>query len=279
MQVALPAKYSLVVRTALGVLLLLSAGLKAHGLFSGSLADSPLSSPRLQAATIELELVIGLWLLSGMPAARWGAIGLFSLFTIVSLYLALAGQRSCGCFGRVTVNPWITFALDLGAVLALLASASTAQGVSLFPHWGPMAFRTMVGVIAFVAIIAGAFVAASPQPADALARLRGELVTAEPNIVSVGTGTVGETRHFAITLANHSAEPIRISGGTANCNCLTTDDLPLTISPGTSRPVNVVVAFRGEPGIFQHQYAFYTEDARQRLVICQFGGRVIRPRD
>jgi hypothetical protein len=38
----------------------------------------------------------------------------------VSLYLALAGQRSCGCFGRMTVSPWLTLIFDIAAMAALV---------------------------------------------------------------------------------------------------------------------------------------------------------------
>jgi hypothetical protein len=56
------------VRRVLGAFLLVAAGLKAHGLALDPLAeDSFLASPRLQVATIEVETVLGLWLLAG----RW----------------------------------------------------------------------------------------------------------------------------------------------------------------------------------------------------------------
>jgi hypothetical protein len=39
---------------------------------------------------------------------------------MITLYKAVTGAASCGCFGSVHVNPWITlFAIDLPALLAL----------------------------------------------------------------------------------------------------------------------------------------------------------------
>jgi hypothetical protein len=39
---------------------------------------------------------------------------------MITLYKAITGAASCGCFGSVQVNPWITlFAIDLPALLAL----------------------------------------------------------------------------------------------------------------------------------------------------------------
>src|SRR5438094_154701 len=54
------------VRWALGLVLLVAAGLKVHSLALDPLSgDAFLASPRLLIATIEVEIVLGLWLLSG----------------------------------------------------------------------------------------------------------------------------------------------------------------------------------------------------------------------
>jgi hypothetical protein len=66
------------VRFLIGGLLLTAAALKGEGLTLGALAqDSFLSTPRLQIATIQVEILLGLWLLSGqaMRMARVAAIG------------------------------------------------------------------------------------------------------------------------------------------------------------------------------------------------------------
>jgi hypothetical protein len=71
---------------------------------------------------VEFELFFGLWLVFGFlpKLTRLVAIGCFSTFTIVSLYKALSGEMSCGCFGSVEVNPWITMLLDLVIVTLLI---------------------------------------------------------------------------------------------------------------------------------------------------------------
>src|SRR5262245_14232769 len=110
----------------LGVILLAAAGMKFYGLspaITPSGESTIISSPRLQVVAIEAELLLGLWLLSGLAARKcWAvALGFFGLLAGVSLYQALTGQRDCGCFGRVAVSPWLTFVLDLAAATALLA--------------------------------------------------------------------------------------------------------------------------------------------------------------
>jgi hypothetical protein len=97
-----------VVRIALGILLLTAAALKGHQLATEPVAETSLLTSRWFLITVvEFELFFGLWLLANL-ASRWthrGALACFAVFTAVSLYKALSGDASCGCFGRVEVNP------------------------------------------------------------------------------------------------------------------------------------------------------------------------------
>jgi hypothetical protein len=112
-----------VVRVLIAVVLLTAAGLKCHELATTPIiAKTWLDSRWLLMATVEFELFFGLWLLANiLPKLSWlAALGCFSLFTCISLYKALSGYASCGCFGRMQVNPWCTSGLDLGLVMSLL---------------------------------------------------------------------------------------------------------------------------------------------------------------
>jgi hypothetical protein len=112
-----------VILKVLGILLLIAAVLKGRQLLTEPVANSDIWSYRpLLILTVELELALAIWLLSGLfkKAAWLGALACFSFFSIITLYKAVTGAASCGCFGSVHVNPWITlFAIDLPAVLAL----------------------------------------------------------------------------------------------------------------------------------------------------------------
>ncbi len=112
-----------VVRLLLAVVLLLAGGLKAYQLATEPVIGTGLLDSRwLLMATVEFELFFGLWLLSGiLPKLTWtAALGLFGVFTCVSFYKAITGYATCGCFGRVQVNPWYTTTLDVSIVLSLL---------------------------------------------------------------------------------------------------------------------------------------------------------------
>ena len=112
-----------VILKALGVLLLVAAVLKGHELLTVPVAGRDLWSWRpFLIFQVEFELALGIWLLSGVfKRLAWlAALACFGLFCCVTLYKGLTGTASCGCFGTVHVNPWITlFVIDLPAVFAL----------------------------------------------------------------------------------------------------------------------------------------------------------------
>jgi hypothetical protein len=110
---------------ALGVLLIAAALLKGHQLMTELVVNRDFWSYRpFLIFQIESELALGIWLLSRLfrRLAWLVAVLCFGLFCCITLYKALAGAASCGCFGKVHVNPWITLAIvDLPAVVALIA--------------------------------------------------------------------------------------------------------------------------------------------------------------
>jgi thiol-disulfide isomerase/thioredoxin len=112
-----------IVLKVLGLLLLTAAVLKGHELLTVPVANKGLWTWRpFLIFQVEFELALGIWLLSGVfKRLAWlAALACFSLFSCVTLYKGLSGAASCGCFGRVHVNPWITLtAIDLPAVVSL----------------------------------------------------------------------------------------------------------------------------------------------------------------
>lgn len=119
-------------RIALGCLLLVTAGLKTHQLATEPiLGHSIFDSRWILIAAVEFEIFFGLWLLRGLlPRLTWmAAIGCFSLFACVSLYKALSGEVSCGCFGKVEVNPWIVTSFDIFVCVSLILSLPAVPSI------------------------------------------------------------------------------------------------------------------------------------------------------
>lgn len=111
----------LLVRLALGVILLTAAGLKLAD--DGSGVTGVFAHPLWRLTLVEAEAFLGGWLLLGLaPRILWLITLLF--FTVLagaSLHMGSIGQPSCGCFGnKVHVQPWCMFALDLFLVAGLV---------------------------------------------------------------------------------------------------------------------------------------------------------------
>jgi hypothetical protein len=266
------------VRITLGVLLLIAAGLKAVDVWSGQPPSPLLPSPRWQIALIEVETLLGLWLLSGVyPRGAWlAAIGLFTTLAGFSLYLALEGQRWCKCFGDILrVSPWLTFGLDVAAVTALLVFRPAGTHSHIGGAWLRGIVHTALGAAIFLALIGSVVLLAADDLPQALARLRNESITVDPAVSEVGEGRDGEQRQLTFQLTNRTDRPIRVVGGTTAGYCVATIDLPITLPPGGARSIRVRATIRGGTGRFHHQFVLYTDDQKQPVVTAAFTGRVI----
>jgi hypothetical protein len=144
-----------------GAILLVAGVLKGYDLLANARPEFGLSSTTplgLVVAAIGVELIAGLWLVSGMGqrAARIAGMICFAVFACVSLFWAVNGEVSCGCFGRMHLNPWWSFSLDLFAATLLwtcrpgklkdragsqrrsiaLASAVILGSIAIWIFWG-----------------------------------------------------------------------------------------------------------------------------------------------
>ena len=118
-------------RVFLSASLLVAGLLKASEFATGVDAARDAVTPRYAlVALVEFELFAGLWLLFGIYPSitrRFAILG-FGALACVSLDKVISGSPSCGCFGRVTVSPWLTLAYDVLAVAALGLEPSGEAG-------------------------------------------------------------------------------------------------------------------------------------------------------
>lgn len=132
------------VRIALACVLLTASALKCWQLATEPATGTGLLESRpILMVTVEFELFFGFLLLANIWAKpSWAlALACFGLFTCVSVCKALSGHASCGCFGRVSVNPWYTGILDLAVVVSLLRSRpkesyfTTRRAIAVLVIW------------------------------------------------------------------------------------------------------------------------------------------------
>jgi len=171
------------VPVALGSLLIVAAVLKAYEIATGPIQHNGVLGVRWVAiGLVQCELLFAVVLLSGLcrRSIWYASVGLFGVFAAVSLYYGISGAESCGCFGRVHVNPWWTFALDVVVLVALLCVRSSWQ------HGQPVAIRRVRMAGAVFVVIGGwmGYLMATGEPArltaDGVILGEGNLVVLEP---------------------------------------------------------------------------------------------------
>jgi thiol-disulfide isomerase/thioredoxin len=143
-----------VITVVTGLVLIVAAVLKIHQLITEPIISKGFwESREFFLIQIPLELGLGIWLVCGLfrKAAWILAVLAFGAFLAVTLQKGLTGQASCGCFGRVKVNPWITLSfIDIPLFLGLVFFRPT--GLKLLPppwpsaaHFFGVAVPTFVG--------------------------------------------------------------------------------------------------------------------------------------
>jgi len=130
-----------IVTAVAGVILIIASVLKIYQLLTEPIISAGFwESWEFFLIQIPLELGLGIWLLSGLfrKAAWVVALLAFAVFIIVTLQKGLAGEESCGCFGPVDVDPWITLScIDITLFLGLLIFRP--KGAKLLPPPWPKA--------------------------------------------------------------------------------------------------------------------------------------------
>jgi uncharacterized membrane protein len=135
----------------------------------------------------------------------------------------------------------------------------------------------IAGVVVLVSgLLAGVGLLVWGSPQAALAKLRGESLSLSAAYVDVGSGKFGENLETRLEIRNHSSDPIRLVGGTSDCTCLTTTDLPILIRPGDSQTITVTIRVpKAKPGGFTKTAELWTDCDRQRTIRFRVGYRVV----
>jgi hypothetical protein len=68
---------------------------------------------------------------------------------------------------------------------------------------------------------------------------------------------------------------VRLIGGTSDCSCVTTADLPVTLPPGEGRVVTVRMKIpASRPGVITRKAELWTDCPARRVVQLRVGCRV-----
>lgn len=133
-------------RIVVGLLLLVASGFKVWDYLAGYINVSENLGQRneiWESLTSAVEATLGMFVLTGPDwrVLRIPIASMFFGFAGYSLYLALQGADSCGCFGPIKVNPWWTFLLDLSVLIGLLIDWRINKNSDPSPGGYPLKFR------------------------------------------------------------------------------------------------------------------------------------------
>ena len=152
-------KLNAIVMTLAGGLLVVAAILKVHEGFNVYIPSwqekGVWESWEFFLVQIPVEFALGVWMVSGLfrKAAWVGGVVAYAIFIGVTLYKGFSGAESCGCFGQVQVNPWITlFAIDI-PFFVLLAVFYPRHQRLLPPPWPHVGHAIVTAVPVFAALI------------------------------------------------------------------------------------------------------------------------------
>jgi hypothetical protein len=165
-----------VVRVLVGLVLVLAAVSKLHRLLTHDVvaATDWLSSPQSHGIAVGGEIALGVWLLSGEYGqwSRRAAIVVFSAFAVASFARAVAGERSCYCFGVVATTPWLVGAMDVVIVSYLLRHRPNGDWSKPTRAYQ----RIATAAACAVSLTAGLGMAVAYQPGGQLLAVEGETI-------------------------------------------------------------------------------------------------------
>lgn len=219
----------------------------------------------LQILLIEIELFLGLWLLSRRrPAlARLFSLATFLTFAFANTKQILHGNETCNCLGAISVDPWFMLAIDIVLIGLVYSWRPHSESVLLIapgsrrPRW-----NSTLTILASVLFLSLSLLAhqwlTSHRPSAAT-------LVADHGVHDFGTVDQGQTLRHVFTLQNNAAHPIEIMRVHSTCSCSTTEDLAGTlIQPGHNYPVEVSLKTGDGEGERHSRITIYFKHPRQR---------------
>lgn len=222
------------VMVAAGLTLLAAAVLKMHQLATAPSADDSFWPNRPLAVLLVLgESLLSGWLLAGVfPApARAIATGCFGVFFVVSVQRGIAGEASCGCFGIVSVTPWLTAALDAGMVALLLVCGTPAKTAG-------RGWATAAALSTLATASAGWLLYVGEPPAR---------VRADPPVVNLGTVLAGGRATGSTNLSYPYGPDLHIPTVRTSCECVSLVRPASHLVAGRTLPVQIVLDLSHDP--------------------------------
>jgi hypothetical protein len=101
--------------------------------------------------SIAFELIVAGVMFLLRPLARWFGVAILTAFVPVLIGDLALGASSCGCFGSVTVNPWVTLVTDVTFLFVLLVFGRREPRLEITHHL-PTSRVVIAGGLAIVSV-------------------------------------------------------------------------------------------------------------------------------
>lgn len=267
-------RINLLVRYLVAAVLLLAASIK---LFASSTIDSsgPLSSyfrAEFQSIVAPVELLLALWLISG-----WGqrtslnvSAGLFALFTIVNAISGWQGATSCGCFGKVQVDPWIMSIVDL-LIFALIVLALRKTPTSDSDQTAREIVLGMAGIAAAITLFAYDYFGSMSA---FVGYLTNQPMVLEVATIEVESGNATDEHEFLVEVANLTSNRVQITTASSQCASIDFSELPCWLEANQRYSMTAKIRLPSEEGRFCRKFRLHTTVGELSGTVC---GNVLRP--
>lgn len=157
------------------------------------------------------EMALGLWLWANWypRQTRWVALAWFSALLAASVTMAVAGRKSCTCFGPIEAVPWAMAALDLAAIAALCLSPSAGGSPTI--HSQRPTVAVALALVPLLGVPGALLLGQGPMADLPLVPTPGQL---QLGPVAQGGGASG-----TFVLHNHTSAAVVVAEVEKSCAC------------------------------------------------------------
>ena len=106
------------------------------------------------------------------------------------------------------------------------------------------------------------------------AQLLGPDISIAPAAIELTPLAPGATCEVALSVTNHSQQPLLLTGMHTTCSCVLSDSLPAKVGPGESLPVHITIHAPETNGEFTRSAIVYTDSLAAPQLPISISGRV-----
>jgi hypothetical protein len=264
------------------LLLAAAAALKTYAF----VAEPWRSSAVLLSAQVLAECVLAAWLVSHYRprVARIVAIGCFTVFAAVALWMRLRGASSCGCFGPLPVQPAIILVIDVCLVVVLLPTAGRCAA-NAAPSRRSGRLTTIL--LATCVIFLGAIIWSSARTRASLRRPGASAGAAEPTTASVvaadklvadlGYIEPGGRRTIRYLVPNASEHDAKVVNVVAECACTRLTKQSSVIPAKGTAAFEMIFDAPSEVMRYAKRVVLYTDREQRSTIALELRARIGLP--